>query len=130
MIAAARHWAYARSGQVDPEASGGLDEETAADFELLGVQVPPDQVANNDDDALEVWDVNWRSLTVFLNCETQWRIIAAGMTGVLIFLGIDYASARPLLERRRGRLDCAVFDDLRVMERAALPILNAARGDA
>lgn len=80
-----------------------------------------------EDEAFEVWSVNWKSLLTFLETETQWRV-AAGFAG-LIWLGLDYASVRPLMEDADGRVDQVLFADLRAMERAALPILNAPRGN-
>ncbi len=71
----------------------------------------------------EVWSVNGAALATFLDLSTQWR--AVGGIGPIIWLGLDYLAV-DLVIRRRG-LDDGVFDDLQVMERAALPILNERR---
>lgn len=67
-------------------------------------------------------------LTLFLDLSTQWRI-AVGLGGTL-YLGLAYSEATNLMKERgwpRARRTEAL-DDLRVMERAALSLLNA-RGD-
>lgn len=66
---------------------------------------------------------NWPSLLAFLVCQTQWRVVAT-MSG-LIWLGLDYAAARGALDE--AGLPIARMADLRVIEAAALPILNEAR---
>ena len=69
----------------------------------------------------EVWDINAASLDLFLAAQSQWRIISVGMSGVLIWLGLDYLGVDVLM-RRRGASDNddALFADLMVMEGAAL----------
>jgi hypothetical protein len=90
-----------------------------ADFAAMGVTVdlPPDE--NEDEsDVFPVWDKNWPALTAFLALETQWRVVARGMTGVLEFLGLDYAAVDVVLRRRKAKT--SVFEDLQAMEGAAL----------
>lgn len=82
----------------------------------MKVKVDADLV--EDEPAFDVWRSNRRSVMAFLACETQWRI-AVGFAAAKP-LGIDYASARPVFERRNGRVDRRIFDDVRIMERAAL----------
>ena len=98
-----------------------LDASDIQEFAELGVrfagQAPQDE---EDDDACRVWDINWDSLEAFLDCATQWRLVA-GLSGVHR-LGLDYAGVDVLL-RRRGAPD-RVFEDLCVMERAALQALD------
>lgn len=65
---------------------------------------------------------NWPSLMAFLDCQTQWRV-AAGMAG-LVWFGLDYAACKLVLDAEELGPD--VFRDLRVIEAAALPILNEA----
>ncbi len=96
-----------------------------ADFALLGATVEVDE--DDDPDAVEIWDTNWPALLAFLGCETQWRVEARGMTGVMTYLGLDYAGVDVVL-RRQGA-DDAVFSDLRVMELAALEAFGE-EGDA
>ena len=73
--------------------------------------------------ALDIMPTNWTPVAAFLACQTQWRVVAT--MGGLVFLGVDYAEARSAL----ADLDAPAskIADLRVMEAAALPILNEAR---
>lgn len=77
-------------------------------------------------EVVEVHEDNVEALRVFLELQTQWRV-AVGMRPV--WMGLEYASIRPVLwglaiPRDRHR---ELFAALRVMERAALPILNKPR---
>lgn len=69
----------------------------------------------------EVWDINNPSLQLFLGVQSQWRIVAAGMSGVMIWLGLDYDGVDAFM--RRTALDDPeghLFSDLLAMEDAAL----------
>lgn len=90
--------------------------ETARQFQAMNVAVPETLV--QEEEAFPVWRENCRAVSAFLRCETQWRAVAG--FGFFQWLGIDYAAARPVFERRNGRVDHALFEDIRVMERAAL----------
>ena len=61
--------------------------------------------------------------------ETQWRAIADRWGAMVI--GLDYAAAigvmRDLGMKRKSRAE--MLASLRVMERAALPVLNQRRGE-
>ena len=100
-----------------------IDADIADDFSAMGAGCPAGTITDPDEDAFEVWSVNWDSLTAFLACETQWRA-AATMAG-LFWLGLDYAAVDVVL--RRLAAPDAVFADLRVMERAALAAFAEAR---
>lgn len=122
-MAAARAWAFARRGLIDPEVSLELDRKTASDFAALGVAVPAAEVS--EPEAFDVWRCNWCSVTAFLSLETQWRV-AAGPAG-FAFLGLDYTAAKAALCGRSRRAWQRLLADLQIMERAALPILNEER---
>lgn len=112
---------------MDDSRPSEIDAATAEDFAALGVTVE----AVEADEHCEVWDVNWPSVLIFLALETQWRCVARGTTGVLLWLGLDYGSVSALLSRRtkaerRRRSDAEVFADLCIMEREALNVMNAA----
>ncbi|WP_457587286.1 DUF1799 domain-containing protein [Ensifer canadensis] len=77
------------------------------------------------DETLKIMPANWPSFIAFLNCSTQWRVVAAGLGG-LAWLGLDYTACRQVLEDIAA--PSGVFSDIRVMERAALPILNEVDG--
>lgn len=73
-------------------------------------------------------EANWTALKLFLDASTQWRVasIGGGLTGsTLVRLGLDYAGLDALMRRRRIR-DEAIFDDVRLMEGAALRAFSGA----
>lgn len=71
-----------------------------------------------------VWEENWRAVSVFLAMGTQWRT-SVGMAGV-VFHGLDYQALESVLRLEGIPPEdwSGLFDALRVMERAALPLLN------
>lgn len=68
----------------------------------------------------KVMPVNWPAVLAFLGLETQWRSI--GLHTRMFLTGFDYTAVDAFL-RRRGLPD-NVFDDLQIMENAALAALN------
>lgn len=94
----------------------------AEQFAKLGVEAEVDE----DEESIDVWRINWKSLLAFLRCETQWRAVAlaAGEGSRLIWLGIDYQSARPVYERRNRAEQQRLFADIQVMEHAALEAMG------
>lgn len=64
----------------------------------------------------------WTSLCRFLALETQWRVVA-GANG-LIWTGLDYSAAAQAFGGRSRSAWQALLSDLKVMEDAALPVLN------
>lgn len=101
-----------------------LDPGLAAEFGDLGVELPAGMAPARAAEGFEVLPQAWDALRAFLDCETQWRV-AAGFGGV-IWLGLDYAAVEIVL--RRKRLADGVFDDLQVMERAALDVFSEGDG--
>ena len=103
-----------------------------ADFEALGVHIGPDAGGTDGgasgepdgigEEAFGVWAINWQAVTGFLTLETQWRV--AGTPAGLCWLGIDHTAAAAVLRGRSRRRFRALLADLRIMEAAALPILN------
>lgn len=73
----------------------------------------------------EVWEDNWDTLMVWLSLQTQWRKEIPAMSGQMIWHGLNYPAVEATL-RMMGLWKQAreIFDGLRVMEAAALPILN------
>lgn len=70
----------------------------------------------------EVWPDNSMPVNVFIALSTQWRVGMAGATG------LDY-NAVPSVMRLLGvpkKLRTSVFDDLRIMEDAALETMRKA----
>lgn len=67
-------------------------------------------------EVIEVWPDNWRAWMLFTSLNTQWNVGMGGRTG------LRYESLYPLLDRM-GLTDDewrGYFDDVQVMERAAL----------
>ncbi|MHB2265807.1 DUF1799 domain-containing protein [Aliihoeflea sp. PC F10.4] len=100
----------------------------AADFAGFGVRVEVNEEAQDD---FPVWPENWQSLLAFLDCSTQWRIVAG--FGFAEESGLDYAGVNALLDRRFGnrpagrRQASRIFEDIRTMEEAALKALIEVR---
>lgn len=72
---------------------------------------------------VEVWPDNWRSVGLFIELMTQWRI---GMRGPD---GLDYSAVSALFELRsiRGARRWRMFDDIRMMEAAVLTKIRRSR---
>lgn len=98
--------------------------------ELAGLGIPDAQIAQMvattaQREEFEVWPDNWDALVLFAECGTQWRWLAgfgrAGRTG------LDYSGVESVLGSMPGITDRAqAMADVRVMERAALEVFNAA----
>ncbi|MER8817169.1 DUF1799 domain-containing protein [Mesorhizobium sp. M0965] len=118
----------------DPTRPSRPDDQARQDAEALGVppESLPDPTDDEESDVFEVWDINMPSVVLFLGCETQWRVVARGMQGLLYWLGIDYAAAAVLLrarpKREKKRYPAAqLLEDLRDMEIEARAIMNEVR---
>lgn len=108
-----------RLGRDDPARPASLDKEIVAEFAELGVTFEEDAASQADEseaDAVEVWDINWKSVSAFIACQTQWRVVA-GFSRI-VWLGLDYSAVDVVLRRQKARN--RVFEDLRVMEMEAL----------
>jgi hypothetical protein len=79
-----------------------------------------------DDEGLEVWPENWQAVSIFSRLQTQWAV--GGMSGRLV--GLRYEAIEPVcrLSGVKKRHRPALFDALRVMEEAAMAVLNARKG--
>lgn len=66
---------------------------------------------------------------VFLSCQTQWKREFAGMSGELVWQGMDYSGVAVVVRMMgyRGAKVSEVFADLQIMEAAALSALNKRR---
>lgn len=74
-----------------------------------------------------LWPENVKVVEVFLALGSQWRMLA-GAHGAM-YLGLDYAVVQPVLEllQLKRKHWPQLFAELRMMERAALAVLNQAR---
>jgi hypothetical protein len=66
----------------------------------------------------EIWPDCELSVSVFAAMSTQWQVGPMGPTG------LNYASLPVVLQRMKVTDSDAVFDDLRVMELAALKLMR------
>lgn len=92
--------------------------------ELRALGVPEEQLTEigpTPDEPITVWPANWPVVRLFLALSTQWRI-ATGL-GPVVWLGLRYTEADVLM-RREPAFATVDFADLRLMETAALAILN------
>ncbi|HTM77008.1 MAG TPA: DUF1799 domain-containing protein [Devosia sp.] len=74
-----------------------------------------------NDDVFDVWDINAEALALFLAVQSQWRVIAIGMAGTMVWLGLDYQGVDVFM--RRAAVvdpDGKLFRDLVTMEGAAM----------
>lgn len=76
------------------------------------------------DPPFEVFPDNWVTAQAFMALTTQWRVIVGERVA---YQGIDYAAIGAVLAMSEipDAQRAEVFAGLRVMERAALPILNS-----
>ncbi|MGO7686619.1 DUF1799 domain-containing protein [Rhizobium ruizarguesonis] len=70
---------------------------------------------------MSIASANWASLMAFLACETQWRV--AGSLAGFMWIGLDWAGCSARLAHRETSEE--IFDDIGVMENAALTVLNS-----
>lgn len=70
---------------------------------------------------------NWQTVMVFLAMATQWRIVVG--IGGASYQGLRYEGLNFVFRMRRVAADeqPAMFDGLRVMESAALKVMNSAK---
>jgi hypothetical protein len=97
----------------------------AAGFTEEQIDAARGERAPTVEDVCEVWEENWPAFLVFEGLATQWHI-EAGMSGAL-WTGLNYASAEVEI-RMQGikRADRQkVYADVKIMERAALEVLNS-----
>lgn len=86
-----------------------------------------DELEHGSDEDCAVWPENWESVLTFLGFHSCWRKQYLDMAGQIVWEGFYWCDVTALLneiqpKRRRRR---ELIDDLRVMEAAALEILNA-----
>lgn len=89
---------------------------TAAEMEASGF-LPEDF----EGDPVEVWPEMWPAVELFCRLGTQWHVSPAGGA-----TGLRYEALYPLLDRHCADPDDwqQLFDDVRVMERAALDTMQ------
>lgn len=116
-MAAAEAWANLRLGRTDKRKPTPVTDLAKAQFARLGVKFEASPIEQSP---VEIMPTAWNSFMAFLSCQTQWRV-AVGVSGIL-WLGLDYTACKHVLTDIEAA--AGTFADLRVMEAAALPILN------
>lgn len=110
-----------------------IDEDYLDSLRSAGA--PPDVIeqvrkaAKKSQKDFEVFEDNWQSLLFFVGLKTQWNISIGGMGGA-IYLGLNYQSVESAMNLKQvpKKARAELFNDLQVMEEAALEVLNKAKG--
>ena len=94
---------------------GGSDKNEAA--ARLGIPVDLVEEADGFEEAEGIYPDNYLAASFFEDMQTQWR------TG---FAGLDYTALRSIFCFRRIKLadQADIFDDLKIMERAAIKAMR------
>lgn len=98
-------------------------EAAASDAAVFGA--PPELVdalaEETPAEVFDVWPENERAVRLFLDLSTQWRMAMGGVSGLV------YASAEAVMRMQgvKRAEQAALLDSLRVMEAAALRVMNA-----
>ncbi|GAB0058049.1 hypothetical protein SIID45300_02389 [Candidatus Magnetaquicoccaceae bacterium FCR-1] len=88
-----------------------------ADAEAFGITI------QSGSTGFEVWEENFEPVNLFLLCATQWR--RAGMDGIPV--GLDYIAVDAAARMAGIVITPRLFDDVRVMEMAALEAWSGER---
>lgn len=102
-------------------------KETAAELKQLGVSLEVMKPWAEEDPVPEEVDLvlpeDCRSAVLsFTRAATQWRYVTPGL-GRPIPLGLDYARLESSMRMSGVACTPALFDDIRLMEKAALPLM-------
>ncbi len=123
LIAAARHWASRPANQVITDDRLADPEEWQAAVEAQEKPNRNDEGADDDDDGLfPVYAQNWDTVTTFCNLRHCWRVDS--WTGR--YMGIirsEITSTLGLMQIAPEK-HLVIFEDLMIMEDAALEVLN------
>ena len=96
-----------------------IEDKSLDDLAVFGVPTGDLVLPENDGDKpVEIFPENAEAVAMFLRCSTQWRPSFSGA------VGLDYAVLFEVM-RLYGIIDQRdIFEDIQVMERAALRSLN------
>lgn len=72
-----------------------------------------------------VFEENWPALEIFLDMQTQWRVIAT--MGGAVYQGLDYSALISVVGLKCGDNAKQIFDDVRAIEKGALSNLGKKR---
>lgn len=99
---------------------GGKQNELDRDWELFGEPPPEMREYVEQDEDFQLFPENEKPLEIFLALQTQWRFGPIGATG------LDYAGVAWALRLMRVKSTPELFDQIRLMERAALDCIAEA----
>ena len=121
LIGAARHWAGASDGAFAPD-QGFIDALKASGAPQHIIDAVQQGAKASD---FEVWPENEEAIDVFLELGSSWDWVAPGM-GDPVRVGIRATEIESTLRVLgfRGARRIELFRDIRVMERAALEVLQ------
>jgi hypothetical protein len=100
--------------------------EAAEDAADLGLDDIAGQLAGLTPQGFAVWPDNMATVDAWLVVCTQWRVTAMA-NGQVLWLGLDYASAKVGLDCADTVLTAQQWANLRMMERVASAALNGNR---
>lgn len=106
-----------------------VDEEFEREMRAMGFEPgPADQAHEPSSWPFLLLPENVQALDFFIGMTTQWRRLMSP-SGRTVFTGLDYAGVEAAMRLHGLDADAqvALFADLRRMEVAALPVLNADR---
>ena len=90
-------------------------DQRQEDAAILGIPIPELEPEKD----FVVFKENWPAVELFCRCQTQWRTSVGGVTG------FDYSSVVSLVNMYAYSKE--TFEDLQVMEVAAISYLNKER---
>lgn len=74
-------------------------------------------VANDKEEIFCVFPENWDVVSLFLRCQTNWKVAPGGG-----LLGLDYNGVRVVMESLGWWPNDNIFQDLQIMESAVLGV--------
>ncbi|WP_395008639.1 DUF1799 domain-containing protein [Undibacterium sp.] len=112
-----------------------MDKSAIASLKASGAPPEVIEAARNKskpvDDVCDVWEENWESLLFFLDIANHWHVVTRGLDSTQ-YLGLNYTciesiirTFKPVKKNKRQ----ALYRDLRIIELAALPVLNKQKKD-
>lgn len=124
LIDAARYYAGDRKPAVAVDA-GVIEQLERFKAPQAVIDRARERMRSADADDFEVWPDNWQAVSFFCRLETQWRYV--GSMASVHRVGLEYGgveAAMRLTGIARG-MRAALFDDICLMETAALAVWNA-----
>jgi hypothetical protein len=97
---------------------GGDTNAVLEDARLMGIVLDESEFST----ITEVWEENEVSVELFFSLRTQWRWMSLGFGASC--LGLDYQGVEAVMRMKRIKERAKVFEDLQIMEAAALSVLN------